>query len=291
MKSIGAKSYFLKGAVAGILFFFIGYQGYSQESLPTANDYKKFYKTKTLIVLEDSPFSDYNSKIKNAIQKNWKLTEYDFISNKEFEQKKLNPEYSFLVTSIVTFNKDKTKAEYNFLSLLMGGTATDITDMTDLCSIPLSYLDVDEESYLYKMESLTRFIQNHVSFISDYPSVISKNILKFYNKNMGEIKNKILYITQKDLPKDAKSLSKIKKLYSGRVKIVSSDEIENAISNKDRDVVFLHKVGPEKTTKKARCFKVIIGADDAKIYYFDYHMIKNKQTDSFLSKDFKKLLN
>ncbi|MPQ48450.1 hypothetical protein GCQ56_15705 [Marinifilum sp. N1E240] len=291
MKSIGAKSYFLKGAVAGILFFFIRYQGYSQESLPTANDYKKFYKTKTLIVLEDSPFSDYNSKIKNAIQKNWKLTEYDFISNKEFEQKKLNPEYSFLVTSIVTFNKDKTKAEYNFLSLLMGGTATDITDMTDLCSIPLSYLDVDEESYLYKMESLTRFIQNHVSFISDYPSVISKNILKFYNKNMGEIKNKILYITQKDLPKDAKSLSKIKKLYSGRVKIVSSDEIENAISNKDRDVVFLHKVGPEKTTKKARCFKVIIGADDAKIYYFDYHMIKNKQTDSFLSKDFKKLLN
>jgi len=291
MKSIGTKSYFLKRAIIGILFFLIGYHGYSQESLPTVNDYKKFYKTKTLIVLEDSPFSDYNSKIKNAIQKNWKLTEYDFISNKEFEQKKLNPEYSFLVTSIVTFNKDKTKAEYNFLSLLMGGTATDITDMTDLCSIPLSYLDVDEESYLYKMESLTRFIQNHVSFISDYPSVISKNILKYYNKNMGEIKNKILYITQKDLPKDAKSLSKIKKLYSGRVKIVSSDEIENAISNKDRDVVFLHKVGPEKTTKKARCFKVIIGADDAKIYYFDYHMIKNKQTDSFLSKDFKKLLN
>jgi len=291
MKSIGPKFSILKKVVSFLLFFFIGYQGYSQKSLPTANDYKRFYKTKTLVVLEDSPFSDYNDKMKNAIKKNWKLTEYDFISNKEFEQKKLNPEYSFLVTSIVTFNKDKTKAEYNFLSLLMGGTATDITDMTDLCSIPLSYLDVDEESYLYKMESLTRFIQNHVSFISDYPSVISKNILKFYNKNMGEIKNKILYITQKDLPKDAKSLSKIKKLYSGRVKIVSSDEIENAISNKDRDVVFLHKVGPEKTTKKARCFKVIIGADDAKIYYFDYHMIKNKQTDSFLSKDFKKLLN
>jgi len=291
MKSIGPKFSILKKVVSFLLFFFIGYQGYSQKSLPTANDYKRFYKTKTLVVLEDSPFSDYNDKMKNAIKKNWKLTEYDFISDSEFRQKQSDPSYSFLVTSVVTFNKDKTNAEYNFLSLLLGGTAAEITNMTDLCSVPLSYLDVDEENYLYKIESISRFIQNHVSFISENPSVISKNILKYYNKNMGEIKNKTLYITQKDLPKDAKSLSKIKKLYSGRVKIVDSNEIENAISDKNQDVVFLHKVGPEKTSKKARCFKVIIGAGDARIYYFDYHMVKKKQTDSFLTKDFKRLLN
>ncbi len=274
-----------------LLLIIIGFNVFSQESLPTKFDYSKLYKTKTLVVLENSPFSDYNDKIKSAVKQNWQLCDYDFISNEEFKQKKTNSNYSFLVTSTVTFNKDKTNAEYKFLSLLLGGTATNITNMTDLCSVPMSYLNAEESEYLYKLESIVRFIQNHVSLVSKNPSIISDNVLKYYNKNTAQIKNKTLYITQEDLPPSTKSISKIKKLYSGRVKIVNTKEIEQAINQQNKNVVFLHKVGPGKTAHKARCFKIIIGADDAKIYYFDYHMVKKKQTDSFLVRDFKKLLN
>jgi len=289
MKLIAKKS--IKNLVLSIFLIALGFHAFPQGSLPTKSDYQKFYKTKTLIVLENSPFSEYNDKIKEAIKQNWVLNGYDFISNEEFDQKKMNPNYSFLVTSIVTFNKDKTKAQYNFLSLLLGGKATDITNMKDLCSVPLSYLNMNEENYLYKLGALIRFIQNHISLVTKNPSIISDNVLKYYNKNTVQIKNKTLYITQEDLPPNTKSISKIKKLYPGRVKIVTTQEIEKAINNKNKDVVFLHKVGPEQKVHKARCFKIIIGADDAKIYYFDYHMIKNKETDSFLVRDFKRLLN
>ncbi len=277
--------------ILSLLLIFIGVQSYSQEQLPTANDYKQFHKSKTLVVIEGSPLSGYNFKIKELIKKNWHLTDYAFISYDEFKKKKSDSQYSFLITSTVTFNKDKTNARYHFLSLLLGGPAKDLASMTDLCSIPLSYLNIDEDRYLYKMASLIRFVQNHVDLVTKHPEIISENVLKYYNKNNVKIKGKTLYLLQEELQKEANSISKIRKVYPGKVKIVSKEEIEAAITNQNDDVVFLHKVGPEHTKHKARCIKTLIGADDGKFYYFDYHMVKKKQTDHFLLKDFKRIAN
>lgn len=277
--------------IISLLLLSIVSTSYCQEAVPTISDYQKFYKTKTLIVLEDSPLASFNFTIKDIVKKDWKLTDYDFITYDEFDQKKSDPKYSFLITSIVSFNKDKTKAKYNFLSLVLGGSGSDITNMKDLCSVPMSYLRVDEDKYMYKLPSLVRFIQGHVELVSSNPSIITENVLRYYNKNTSEIKNKTLYILQSELASKANSLSKIRKVYSGKVKIVDIEEIKQAIKNKREDIVYLHKVGPETSAHKARCFKLVIGASDAKIYYFDFHMIKNKQTDSFLISDFRKLVN
>ena len=83
--------------------------------------------------------------------------------------------------------------------------------------------------------------------------------------------------------------SKIKKVYPYKFKIATREEIENAIKTENDNVVFLHKIGPEGTKKKARCYNLILGAKDAKLYYFEYHMISSKKPDGFTIKDFKKL--
>jgi hypothetical protein len=262
---------------------------FAQKHLPSASDYNHFYQTKTLVVLEDNIMGEYNDKIKEAVAQNWKLTNYEFISNKEFEQKKSNANYSFLVRSTVEFNKDKTGAKYNFLSLLLGGPAKEITNMPDLCSIPLSYKGVDEETFTYKLSSFVQFVQNHISLVHKNPKIISENVLHYYNKNNAETKVKTIYLLASELDSDVNTIAEIRKVYPAKVKLVSPDEIEEAIRNKEKDVIFLHKVGPETSRNKARCFKILIGAADAKFYYFDYHMIKGKQTDRFLKSDFKKL--
>lgn len=262
---------------------------FAQEHLPSLSDYNHFFKTKTLVVLEDNIMCEYNDKIKEAVAQNWKVTDYEFISNKEFEQKKSDPNYSFLVRSIVEFNKDKTGARYNFLSLLLGGQATEISDMPDLCSIPLSYKDVNEESFTYKLSSLVQFVQNHINLVRKKPEIISENVLRYYNKNNAETKNKTIYLLASELDTDVNTIAEIRKVYPAKVKLVSPDEIEEAIRSQRKDVIFLHKVGPETSKNKARCFKILVGAADAKFYYFDYHMIKGKQTDRFLKSDFKKL--
>ncbi|MBN2743290.1 hypothetical protein LX69_02343 [Breznakibacter xylanolyticus] len=262
----------------------------AQEHIPTPQDYQNFKSTRTLVVMDINPMSDFNFKIKEVMANVWKLTEFEFIDQKEFESKRRDPSYSFLLTTTATFDADKTKARYTFLSLLMGKDVANVSNMPDLCSIPLSYKRVEDDSYYYKMDAFIRFIQDHVTLMTDNPKLIKANPLTYYNKNAGDLKNKTLYVVKEELSPDINTIAKIKKVYPNEVKIVSRDEIMEVIDSKDPNAVFFHKVGPEGTQYKARCYKIVIGAGDSKLYYFDWHMIDaNKKRDWLLESDLKSM--
>lgn len=261
----------------------------AQDYVPTKADIEKFFKTKTLVVLEDNPLMEYNIVIQEIMKKEWTITPFEVIPYKEFEAKRKDPNYSFLMLVETRFERDKTEATYKFLDLLLGGNYFRINEMPALAQVPLAYEEVEEHSYIYKLGTLVRFMQNHIKLMYEKPEIISSNIFKYYNDNIADIKNKVLYVTEEDLAPQVNSEKRIKSVYPYKVRITTQDEIEKAIQDKDPDVVFLHKVGPEGTRLKARCYKVIIGAADAQFYYFDYHMINDKRPDGFLESDFKKL--
>ncbi len=260
-----------------------------QNYVPKPADIKHFFGTKTLVVLESNPLLQYNTKITEAVKSNWNITPYEFISFKEFEEKRKDPAYSFLLTTVVTFEKDKTKAQYIFLQLLAGGNYRHIKDLPDLVSIPLSYRNTEEENHIYKLGVIVRFVQNHMLLLQSNPSVASGNVLAYYNRNMGDIKTKTLYVVQDELAPEVNTIDKIKRLYPHPVKIVTREEVEEAIIRNDPNIVFMHKVGPEGTRLKARCYKIVMGADDAQFYYFDYHMVTDKAPDGILANDFRKM--
>ncbi len=261
----------------------------AQKNVAKPDEIKAFFKTKTLVVLDESPFAEYNIVIKDAVKKSWKLTEFDFISNAEYEQKRKDPQYSFLTIDKVYFEKDKSKAQYEFLCLSLGGKYKTTSDMPQLCTVPLSYYGVDEETYTYKIPTLVNFIQNHVLLTSQNKELNPGNIISYYNKNLKSVKNKTFYVLKNELGPNVNTESKIKKVYPYKFKIVTREEIEEAIKTENDNIVFLHKIGPEGTKKKARCYNLIMGAKDAKLYYFEYHMISDKKPDGFTIKDFKKL--
>jgi len=272
-------------------FAFIGFSfaASAQDHVPTAAEYDLFFNTRTLVVMDENPMSDFNFKIKEVMKSTWKLTELEFITLKEFEEKRRDPSYSFLLTTTATYDADRTKARYTFLSLLLGENVSNIGDMPDMCSIPLSYLRVEDDSYAYKMEAFITFIQEHVNLMHSNPDLIKANPLKYYNKNISSLKDKVLYLVQEDLAPDVNTEAKIKKVYPYDFKIVTKDEIATVLEEKDPNAVILHKVGPEGTKYKARCYKIIVGATDSKFYYFDYHMIDEKDKDGLLLSDFKKM--
>lgn len=262
---------------------------FSQNYVPKEADIQAFFRTKTLIVLESNPLLEYNAKITEAVKNNWSITEYEFISFEEFEEKRKDPQYSFLLTTTVTFEKDKTKAQYIFLQLLAGINTRYLKDMPDLVSIPLSYRNADEENHTYKLGVIVRFVQNHMLLLRSNPSVASGNVLTYYNRNISDMRSKTLYVVKDELAPEVNTVAKINKLYPYQVKIVTREEIEEAINEQNPDVVFLHKVGPEGTRLKARCYKIVMGAADAQFYYFDYHMVTDKVPDGVLGSDFKKM--
>lgn len=263
----------------------------AQEYLPTEADLNQFLNSKLYVVLESNPIAAYNFKIQEAVKNAWNLTEFEFISLDQFEEMYNDPDKSFLMMTQVVFQNDKTKVRYNFLHIFIGKEGLDtFEDLPDIAAIPLSYTEVDEEFWVYKMESLVRFMQTHIQNMRDNPGMIKKNIFEYYNEFSKDIKQKTLYLVKDEVAQNINSEAKIKKIYPYKVKFVTRDEIEEAIENRDEDVVYLHKVGPQGTRLRARCYKIIIGAKDANFYYFNWHWVqKGKNFDGFLDKDFKQI--
>jgi hypothetical protein len=257
--------------------------------VPTPDEVERFFNTKTMVVLDANILNTFDQEIREAMENEWTITEYEFLPFDKFQNSIDNPGYSFLYLANVVFEKDKTNATYKFLNLSLGGKGHELNDMPDLVSVPVGYKNVDEDSYNYKLGILVRFIQNHIQLIRDNPDIISANVFKHYNDNIKDIQGKTLYLIESELDKELQSPSKVRAVYPYKFEFVTREQIKQAIKDRDESVVFLHKVGPEGTRMNARCYKVLIGAADANFYYFDYHNISDKKPDGLLESDFKKL--
>lgn len=260
-----------------------------REYLPTIEDLTHFHTTKTYIVLNDNPMSEYNMEIRDAVEKYWNITEYEFLDFDEFGDKSVDKNASFLYTAAVNFEKDRSYTRYIFLCVSLGGDYHSINDMKDVANLPMSFHGVDEDRYTYKLGTMVQFLQEHIRLITDNPSMVSQNIYKHYNDNMGDMKGKTLYLVEDELAREVSSEARIRSVYPNKVKIVEPEEIKELIMAGDENAVFLHKVGPEGKKMNARVYKILIGAADGKFYYFDYHKINAKRPDAFLESDFKKL--
>jgi hypothetical protein len=260
-----------------------------REYLPTPEDLTRFYTTKTYVVLSNNPLSDYNFEIEDAMNKYWTITEFEFLPYEDFEKKSLDRNASFLYVAVVNFEKDKSLTRYMFLCLSLGGDRETIDDLKDIANLPLSYHGVDEDHYTYKLGTMVRFLQEHIKLITANPGMVSQNVYQYYNDNMADVKGKTLYLVEDELAPEVSTEAKIRKVYPYDVKIVDREEIKELIMNGDPDAVFLHKVGPEGKKMEARVYKILIGAADAKFYYYDYHKASSKNPDAFLLSDFKRL--
>ncbi len=264
----------------------------AQQAVGTPENLQRFKNTTTMVVLDNNPLLEYNFKIKETVEKHWNINKYDVVtfSSADFEKARKDSTKAFLMRNTVYNDRDKTKSKFDYLCVELGGDYEYIRQMPDIASVPICYNGVDEASYGYKLGLLCQFLQNHIKLTTENPKLTSKNILKYYNSQMADIHDKTLYLVKEELNPDLNTEAKIKSLYPYKFKIVSREEVEAAIDRHDPDVVLLHKVGPEGTRKKeVRCYKVIVGASDARLYYFAYHMISDKNKEGMLAKDFQKL--
>lgn len=80
---------------SALIYILIGPSSYSQDYIPSRDDIQAFFNTKTLVVLQDNPLLEYNQVIQDVMKQEWTITEFEFISYKEFEEKRFDPQYSF----------------------------------------------------------------------------------------------------------------------------------------------------------------------------------------------------
>lgn len=261
----------------------------AQAPFPNKDEIKQFEASKTCVVLEDDPFSVYNSYIKDAVKSFWKITPYEFIDVATFNVKRLDPGYSFIVLTQTNYEKDKSNGLFNFINLLQGKKVNKLGEMPEICAVPLSFAGEDDFDYSYKLGAILAFMQKHAQMISADPSLTGRKYLKFYNKFIPDVKNKTILVTQEDLSPQISTMDAIRALYKNRIEIVSEEEIIKAIGDKTPGVVILHKVGPPAGKSGGYCFKMLIGTDDANMYYYNQHTIDKSNPNGLLPADLKRL--
>ena len=244
-----------------------------------------FKNSKTCVVFEDG-ISFYNSYIKDAVQKYWKTTDYEFIDQKEFEKRRTDPKYSFIVLLNGAYDKDPGGVSYNYINLVLGDISDNVTRMPEFCSLPISYSGDNEADYEYVIPAIVKFIQIHMKNLEKDRFSISLNGLKYYNKT--GFKDKVFLLNKDKMTSDADSPEKIKTGSPYYVKFLTSAEIQKELTNNPTNTIFHFHVGPPKDAGAGKCYEMLFDVE-GNLYYYSSRKITNDNPDGFNLNDFKNI--
>lgn len=272
-----------------VLVFSLGifYLGlFANAPLATKQQIGMFKNSKTCVVFENG-ISFYNTYIKDAVQKYWKSTSYEFIDQKEFEKRRTDSKYSFIVLMDGAYDKDPGGVSYSYINLVLGDASGNLTKMPEYCSIPLTYSGDNGTDFEYVMPAIVKFMQIHVKNLEKERFPISLNGLKYYNKSTG-IKDKVLLLNKGKMASNVNSTEKIKAVYSHTVQLLTTSEIQEELATNQANELFHFHVGPPIDAGAGKCFEMIFD-QEGNLYYYNFRKITNDNPDGFNLKDFNNL--
>lgn len=274
----------LKKYLLAFIFVFLFLGVYANPKLATKQQIGMFINSKTCVVIEDANIA-YNVLIKDAVQKYWKSTTFEFIDQKEFEIRRFNSKYSFLVLMKNVFDKDPGGISYNYISLVLGDATNNITNMPELCCLPLSYSDDNNIEYGYAIPAIVKFMQIHVKNLEKKRFLISLRGFKYYNGSPC-FQYQALLLNKNMMALNADSQEEIKPVYPHFFMLLSTSEIENEIPKNPTNTMFNFHVGPAKGSGSGMCFEMIFDVE-GNLYYYNYRKVTNDNPDGFNLNDFK----
>jgi hypothetical protein len=284
MNSLTIRIEFKRIAVGASLLLMV-FVGLANAPLASQKQIGMFLNSTTCVVLE-SGINPYNGFIKDAVEKHWKTTPFEFISEIEFEARRFDSRYSFLVLMINVFDLDPAGVSYNYISLVMGGSAKDLSKMPEICNIPLYYTDDINHDYEYAIPAIVKFIQKHAKNLEHKRFLISINGLNYY-KSSG-FKQKQLLMNRNKMAPDAFSTDKINSVYPYYIKLLTATEMQVELDKNPKNALFHFHVGPSLNRSAGKCFEMIFDVD-GNLYYYHSRMITNKSPDGFNMRDFNRI--
>jgi len=275
------KKIFKSGSFVFVLGF-ISLITLANNPLATKQQIGMFKNSRTCVVMDDG-MNFFNAPVKDAVQKYWSATPYEFIDQKEFEKRRSDSKYSFIVRMDGAYDKDPGGVSYSYISLLLGDPSGNVTKMPEFCSIPLSYSgDLDAE-YEYVIPAVIMFMQIHIRSLEKDRLPVSINGLRYYNKT--GFNNKLLLLNKDKMASNADSPEKIKAVCQYKVKLLSTADIQKEIATTPTNTLFHFHVGPAKDAGAGKCFEMLFDAE-GNLYYYNSRKITNDNADGFNLNDF-----
>jgi len=268
-----------------VFFFSLGLFSLStlaNNPLATKQQVGMFKNSRTCVVM-DGGVSFLNKPVKEAVQKYWKSTDFEFIDQAEFDKRKTDPKYSFIVSMEGAYDKDPGGVSYKFLSLLLGDPSGNLTKMPEFCSVPLSYSGDNDADYEYIIPVVIKFMQIHVKNLEKDRLPISLNGLRYYNKT--GFKEKVILLNKDKMASNADSPNKIKAVSEYKVKLLTIEEIQKEMEANQLNTLIHFHIGPPKDAGAGKCFEMLFDIE-GNLYYYNFRKITNDNPDGFNLSDF-----
>lgn len=282
----GLVSAIVRTSILIIAFGLCGLNAAANPPLASKLQIGMFLNSKTCIVMEND-YVSYSVNIKDAVQKYWKSTAYEFINPEEFERRRFDSKFSFIVLTKGVFAKDPGGVSYTYIRLVLGGPAKEVTQMPEFCSIPISYTDDTNNDYEYLMPAIIKFMQKHVTKLEKRHLLIALNGLRYYNGFLA-FNDKVLLLNKARVAGNANTPEKIHTVYPYAVKLLTIEDIRAELAKSPENSLFNFHIGPPPNSAAGKCFEMIFDVE-GNLYYFHSRKITNENEDGFNLDDFKNI--
>ena len=209
----------------------------------------------TKVVLTGNDMKD--SFLRKEVVDHWNISPFEFCTAEEFETLKTKDNNYFLMYVDGQYGHEMD-AGIEFLTLVKGGpeAAEGISAMTEVKAIE---------------KELTNFVG-----------------LNLYNRNLSASGIKRIYMAEQDLSFRVSPADKAKYIDEDII-LCDEDDADEVFEKGTYHTLVSFVVAPKEPTSGSVCHKMLIGADDHRLYYVAKHKITGKTGVGLLSSDLKKI--
>ena len=234
----------------------------------------------TKVVLSGDEMLD--EAMKESIAASWTMSPYEFCSMEEFEKIKTSDKFYFLLI-VKGQQRKESEPGIDLLTLVKGGEGAtkSINDMLEVVTFPLRSASEPSGREFVLLPAFLTIIQDHAQ------SLISSEVKAYSTLSAEDTKKlaiKRIYFSKEDFAPQVDDKA-IASLDEDIIVEEDEDKVDEVFSDGTYNAVISYVVAPSEPVKGSVCYKLLIGADNHKLYWYKKHRISARSGSGFMPGD------
>lgn len=243
-------------------------------------------KVTKVVLSKDNSLEDL--LFRNAVEKGWYLSPFEYCTYSEFEKIKCDTNYYFLLR-VDKMGRRDTEPYMEFITFLKGGDKAKegIEKMTELISLPICPGE-DKGGRIFT------YLPTYMNIIQQYLGAVADGRLKplFNNEPychpMEEATDKEVLFVKGDVLYDL-SDEQLDEMFKGKARYVTQQEVDEAILQERPNTLVSLVVAPVEPVNGSYCYKLLISTDTYQLYFYRKHKISKRLKAGFLKEDIRRI--
>lgn len=234
----------------------------------------------TKVVLSGDEMLD--EAMKESIAASWTMSPYEFCSMEEFEKIKTSDKFYFLLI-VKGQQRKESEPGIDLLTLVKGGegASKSINDMLEVVTFPLRSASEPSGREFVLLPAFLTIIQDHAQ------SLISSEVKAYSTLSAEDTKKlaiKRIYFSKEDFAPQVDDKT-IASLDEDIIVEEDEDKVDEVFSDGTYNAVISYVVAPSEPVNGSVCYKLLIGADNHKLYWYKKHRISARSGSGFMPGD------